>query len=197
MIELAFVLALEGSSFVMPPLAAEKAPISQVLLSPVYSSDFTCTEHFAGQLPYAGDALGTDCMVTGGVDGASGYSRMYRTDGRRNEDWYGWNAEVLSPVDGTVVGVLVNERVNRPGVLGKPPAGLVQIRREDGVVVVLAHLSQIAVRPGETVRVGQTLARVGNNGTSRSPHVHVGAWREQTNEPLQIRWDQAAMARLR
>jgi hypothetical protein len=29
---------------------------------------------------------------------------------------------------------------------------------------------------------------------ARAPHVHVGAYVEATAEPLQIRWDQRAMA---
>lgn len=191
------LVAMTIQDFVTPPLAIPAPVIETVTLGPIYAEDFTCTEHFAGQLEYAGDALGTDCMITGGVTRESGFSSMYRTDGRANEDWYGWDEEVLSPVSGTVAGVIRNSVTNTPGTMGRPPASMVQIRTDDGIIVVLAHLNDIAVRQHESVRPGQVVGRVGNNGMSRSPHIHVGAWREESAEPLQLRWDQLAMARQR
>ena len=192
------VAAKPERSFIFPPEAAAVAgAIQQVELSPLFAEDFVCAEHFDGQIPYAGDALGGDCVVTGGVDGDTGYSRPFRTDGRTNEDWYGWRAEVLSPTDGIVVGVIAKEGANVPGTLGKPPAAMLQIRRADGTIVVLAHVTDIAVKRGDRVAAGQKIARVGNNGFARSPHIHIGAWREATAEPLQIRWDLRAMAKLR
>ncbi|MEO6226149.1 MAG: M23 family metallopeptidase [Sphingomicrobium sp.] len=184
-------------TFIMPPKAVPAAVIHQVELAPIYAQDFMCSEHFAGQIPYAGDALGTDCMIVGGVDGDSGYSRAFRTDGRANGDWYGFGAQVLSPTVGVIVGVYSKPVVNVPGTLGKPPAAMVQIRRSDRIIVTLAHLDRIRVRLGDKVTAGQVLGLVGNNGFARAPHTHVGAWREGSNEPFQIRWDLKAMARLR
>lgn len=184
-------------TFIMPPKAVPSEVIHEVTLSPIYAQDFVCMEHYAGQIPYAGDALGTDCMIVGGVNGDSGYVRPYRTDGRTNADWYGYGANVLSPTDGVIAGVLSKTEVNTPGTMGKPPAAMVQIRRSDGIVVTLAHLAAIRVKRGDPVRAGDVLGVVGNNGFARAPHTHVGAWREATAEPLQIRWDLAAMARLR
>lgn len=179
----------------MPPKAVPSPVIHQVELAPIYAEDFMCSEHYAGQIPYAGDALGSDCMIVGGVDGDKGYSRPFRTDGRSNADWYGYHAEVHSPTDGVVAGVLAKTEVNTPGTMGKPPAAMVQIRRADGAIVTLAHLDQIRVKRGDQVKAGQVIGLVGNNGFARAPHIHVGAWRESTAEPLQIRWDLNAMAR--
>jgi murein DD-endopeptidase MepM/ murein hydrolase activator NlpD len=41
--------------------------------------------------------------------------------------------------------------------------------------VGLAHLAQgsVCVRPGDTVTVGQHLARVGNSGNTTEPHLHI------------------------
>lgn len=185
-------------TFIMPPKAAlVVGAIHEVELSPIFAEDFMCSQHWEGQIPYAGDALGSDCMITGGVEGDSGFSRPFRSDGRTNADWYGWHANVLSPTDGTVAGLFVKDVENVPGTMGNPPAGMLQIRRADGVIVLLAHVTDIAVIRGEPVKAGQVVAKVGNNGFARAPHIHIGAWREATAEPLQIRWDLRAMAKLR
>ena len=182
-------------TFVMPPRAATvSGEIHQILLGPIFAEPFYCVEHFFGQLDYAGDALGTDCMVGGGIAGAKGFMRPYRTTGKTNADWYGWHAEVLSPVDGVVIGMLAKPDDNVPGTMGKPPAAMLQLRTDDGRIVVLGHVTAIRVARGERVRAGQVVALDGNNGMARAPHVHVGAYVEATAEPLQIRWDQRAMA---
>ncbi len=180
---------------VVPPKAAEvTGPIEQVTLGPVFREPFLCMEHPFGQLAWAGDALGTDCMVGGGIDGMSGYMRLYRTDGKTNEDWYGWRAEVLAPVAGTVVGAFAKPGANQPGTMGKPPAAMIQILTDDGIIVVIAHVTDFRVKKGDRVTAGQVVALDGNNGMARSPHVHVGAWRQKDAIPLQIRWDLRAMA---
>ena len=180
-------------AFEEPPQAVEPAgPIETVMLHPLFAGHFVCGEHAAGQKSIAGDALGTDCQVLG-REGAS-FRRLYRSDGLRNEDWYSWGADVLSPADGVVTGLLPNPRVNEPGTMGRPPAGMMQIRRDDGITVMIGHLTDFAVALGARVKAGQRIAKVGNNGPSFAPHVHIGAARG--SEPLQIRWDQRAMGAL-
>lgn len=183
-------------AFEEPPQAVEPAgPIRTVLLHPLFKLPFVCGEHPAGEQGIAGDALGTDCQISGGVlDANRSYSRLYRTDGARNEDWFSWGAEVLAPIDGKVVGLLPNPRVNVPGTKGRPPAGMIQIEAADGLKVTYGHVTDFAVVLGDTVKAGQIIAKVGNNGPSFAPHVHVGAARGV--EPLQVRWDQRAMATL-
>jgi len=184
-------------SFIMPPKAAPvTGEIHQVLLGPLFRQPYSCTEHWAGQLPWAGDALGTDCMIGGGIEGEHGYMKPYRTDGKTNADWYGWHAEVLAPVDGTVIGVLAKDEENVPGTMGRPPAAMVQFRTDDGIIIFYAHVTDIRVKRGERVRRGQVVALDGNNGMARAPHIHVGAYVEATAEPLQIRWDLRTMAEI-
>jgi len=186
-----------AAPFTMPPKAAEvTGEIEQVMLSPLLREPFSCVEHPLGQLAYAGDALGTDCMVLGGITAQSGFARSFKTDGKTNEDWYGWHATLLAPCDGTVVGLLDKTEVNVPGTFGKPPAAMLQFRRDDGIIIVYAHVTNVQVKPGDRVTAGQPVAQVGNNGFSRAPHTHVGAWRERDGIPLQIRWDLRAMAKL-
>ena len=178
-------------------VTAIKGPIGHVLIHPLFKADYMCAEHWEGQLAYAGDDLGSDCIVYGGLAGnaKSGFSRAFRSDGKTNEDWFGWMEPVLAPFDATVAKIHINPVVNEPGQLGKPPASFVLFKHDDGTMVLMAHVADIAIKVGEKVTAGQPFARVGNNGFGRSPHVHVGAWKEKT--PLQIRFDLRAMGKLK
>ena len=162
-------------------------------LHPPVASTFTVLEHPAGQLGHLGDALGADCSV---VDFVGGWVQPFRTDGARNEDWFGWREPLLAPFDGTVVGVRDNPVVNEPGTMGSPPAAAVTFLRADGGLhVVYAHVQEVEVDVGSVVKRGQAIARIGNNGMCRHPHVHVGAW--LGDQPLQIRFDLDALGELR
>ena len=166
-------------------------PIRTVLLHRVFAGFYACSEHFDGDLPYLGDALGTDCTVfdslRGGQDPAGWFAKAYRTDGNTNEDWYGWQQPVLAPFDGTVLEVHINPVTNAPGDPNPKPASRIVFVRADGTHVMYGHVNDVRVRKGERVRAGQPVARVGNNGYARAPHIHIGAWRGKT--PLQIRFD--------
>jgi hypothetical protein len=182
------VAALANASFAM---AADES----VLLHPIYGETYSCIEHAANQLPELGDALGTDCTIERLItEGGRTWARAHQGSGRSNGDWYGYGMPVLSPCACSVVRTSVNPVLNEPGVMGKPPASMIVLRRDDGVLVLLAHVDSIQVAPGAAVVAGQPIARVGNNGVSRAPHIHIGAWRGNT--PLQIRFDQAALGKL-
>lgn len=172
--------------------AAPQKPIESVLAHPPVDAFFSCSEHFAGQFQGLGDALGADCLVTRlvEVDGRV-FMRHYEGDGRSNEQWYGWRQPLLSPCSCKVVRLHENPKVNEPGVLGEPPASSIVLEAADGTHFLLAHIQEPIVKVGDTVEAGQPIARIGNNGYGRTPHLHIGAWRG--DEPLQIRWDQTKM----
>lgn len=174
--------------------AANDAAIEAVEIAPVFYQRFACTEHVNGELSDLGDALGSDCLVLGGLGAPSDFLRLYRTNGATNEDWYGWHVEVHAPFDGIVIEAAANRATNTPGRSGQPPPGYIKFKRADQVVVVYAHLADIRVHQGDHVRVGQVVALCGNNGPAKNPHVHVGAYRDK--RPLQIRWDLAAEGRI-
>ena len=181
----------------VPPMlafAADDTPIRAVELAPLFYQRFACTEHVNGELSDLGDALGSDCLVLGGMGSSNGMIRLYKTNGAENEDWYSWHVDVHAPFDGVVTEIGVNRITNTPGNAGKPPPGYIKFQRADGVVVVYAHLDDMRVHQGDHVRVGQVVAVDGNNGTAKNPHVHVGAY--SGNKPLQIRWDLAAEGRI-
>jgi murein DD-endopeptidase MepM/ murein hydrolase activator NlpD len=174
----------------LPP-ATKPAPTA-ALIGPVFNKIFTCIEHYAGQLPSLGDALGTDCHIQAmvEVDGRM-WPRSYQGDGTQNADWYGWKQDVLAPITGTISKVNINPVENLPGVMGQGTASFVIISSADGVKVLLAHVDEVRVKEGDTVSAGQVIAKVGNNGQSRHPHIHIGAWKD--TQPLQVRFDQAAL----
>jgi hypothetical protein len=138
----------------IPPKAAEvKGAIEQVVLAPILAERYLCVDRAFGELDCAGDALGTDCMLMGGV-GTGAYPKLYHTDGKSNADWYGWHANVLAPIDGTCAYTSTPGPENTPGHLGPPDkAGSIGTKTRDGVVVTLGHLAVVLVNVGDTVRV--------------------------------------------
>jgi hypothetical protein len=185
------IVALSTSvlAFAQKASDSKKRTIEQFLAHPLFSEAYSCSEHAAGELPYLGDDLGQDCTVAAFVEsGGRAFMRAFATDGLTNEDWYGWNRVVLSPCECEVVAVNINPITNEPGKTGKPPASVIELKMSDGTHIVLAHVQASVVKVGDLIKNGQPVARVGNNGFSRVPHIHIGAWRGE--DALQIRWDQ-------
>ncbi len=184
-------------------LDGQQGPVPEVVLHPIMNDTFVCAEHAEGELEKLGDALGKDCLVirmesTGDPD--KYLPRLFRGDGLENEDWFGWEVPLLAPCEGTVAAVEDSPRTNRPGDFGPAggtatPASEIEFVCFDGVRVVYAHARNIDVAPGDSVAAGEVVAEIGNNGVSKAPHVHVGAWRGET--PLQVRFDLRVLGELR
>ena len=87
--------------------------------------------------------------------------------------------------------IRINASENDPGILGEPPASSIAFLRTDGTHILIAHIQNPRVAEGDIVVAGQTVASVGNNGYSRLPHLHIGAWLGE--DALQIRFDQSKM----
>lgn len=191
----ALTWSLATGLLLMAAARAEAADIGVALAHPLFHQPSTCIEHWEGNLQGTGDALGSDCVVERLVEeNGRAWMRMHAGDGRRNEDWFGWNEDVLSPCDCVVVRVRENRVANEPGVMGSAPSSIIVLQRSDGVHFLLAHVQAIAVKPGQRVAAGEVLGRVGNNGMSRHPHIHIGAWKDDV--PLQVRFDLRALGRL-
>lgn len=55
----------------------------------------------------------------------------------------------------------------------------------NGITTLYAHNSQLLVKVGEMVRVGQEISKVGTTGTSTGPHLHFGVMlNEETVNPM-------------
>lgn len=163
--------------------------IESVLVHPIFDKYYFCAEHPANQLNEMGDALGADCIIHEFVkNNERSWLKSYKESGLNNEDWFGWNQNVLAPIDGTITKININSITNEPGITGKGMATFLIIKNEEGINILLAHLKDIKVKLGDKVKVGQIIAKVGNNGQSWHPHIHIGAFKGNT--PLQLRFDQ-------
>lgn len=165
-----------------------------VVVHPIFRRLYATSEHYDGQLKSMGDALGVDCWIVKLVGDERKWMAAYTGDGSKNEDWFSYGSEVLAPISGVVVSLQRHDTVNEPGKMGKGRAAAITIRRPDGVHVTVAHLGDIRVEQGASLVAGQVVGTVGNNGYSRHPHIHLGAYIDET--PLQIRFDLRAVGHL-
>ena len=107
--------------------------------------------------------------------------RIFDGDGARNEQWYGFGADVLAVADGSVASVFDGMPNQGPNT---PPTGLrgprdysgnqVSLQISPGVWAIYAHLQpgSITVKTGDQVKKGQVIGRLGNSGNSSGPHLH-------------------------
>jgi murein DD-endopeptidase MepM/ murein hydrolase activator NlpD len=100
-------------------------------------------------------------------------------DGSRVADWHGYDAEVLAVSD-AVVAAVRDTIAEAPAValvahgLDKASGNYVTLDLGAGRYASYEHLKpgSILVRPGDRVRAGQVIARVGTTGDSMGPHLH-------------------------
>ncbi|HEY3815015.1 MAG TPA: M23 family metallopeptidase [Caulobacteraceae bacterium] len=123
----------------------------------------------------------------------------YRADGQTFSDYYAYGADVLAAADGKVVDIVNDAPENasflrHPGESDDAYGGRVQeaqggllakgeralagnfviIDHGDGEYSLYAHLQpgSVRVKPGEAVKQGQPIARLGSSGNSTEPHLH-------------------------
>lgn len=98
-------------------------------------------------------------------------------DGTRNRDYYCYGQPILAPVAGKVIMVVDGIPENTPGEMNAMflPGNCVEIDDGRGEYLVLAHLQpyRIAVKVGESVRLGQLIGYCGNSGNASEPHLHL------------------------
>ena len=108
--------------------------------------------------------------------------RVYEGDGSRNDQFYVYGADVYVVANGTVVSVqdgkpdATPNKAMTPKTLSDFGGNQVMLEIAPKVYAVYAHLQpgSLRVKVGDTVKVGATLAKIGNTGPSLGPHLHFG-----------------------
>ncbi|MGM0589186.1 MAG: M23 family metallopeptidase [Bacteroidota bacterium] len=157
-----------------------------LLIHPVIDGNTSSSEHEYNPNYRLGDQIGRDFSV--GKLTETGFVRRFKTDGKTNEDWYGWRKDVFAPINAKVLKVNHPDTTNVPGTMNRNarPGYIIFLRESDSTKVVYAHVREIQVSEGDQVEMGQIVGKVGNNGNSRNPHIHVGAWRADTALQIQV-----------
>ena len=113
--------------------------------------------------------------------------------GGRTRGWQHYGIDIRVPV-GTPVLAAADGTVVRTGT--HPNSGqLVVVAHADDLATVYWHLSEIDVRPDQTVRRGNPLGRSGMTGNATTPHLHFGVCRHplgQCGNRIDTGWDDPA-----
>ncbi len=103
----------------------------------------------------------------------------FRNGGGSAADYLAWNMPVFAPADGRVVRAVGHIGDNPPGHVSHEHnwGNTVVIWHYGSIYTALSHLARnsITVNPGDEVRKGALIARVGNSGRSPRPHLHLQA----------------------
>ncbi len=63
------------------------------------------------------------------------------------------------------------------------------IQHDEGFKTLYGHLSSIHVRPGQHIKAGQFVGRVGSTGWSTGPHLHFTLWQyNKLINPMKVLW---------
>lgn len=108
--------------------------------------------------------------------------RIFDGDGSKVEQHYAFGEDVLAVADGTVVSIQDGKPETPPNAPMKPETkqdyggNQVILEIAPNVFAIYAHLhpGSLTVKPGDVVKTGATLARIGNTGPSAGPHLHFG-----------------------
>jgi len=102
--------------------------------------------------------------------------KLFKTDGKTNEDYYAFGKELIAPCDAEVVLAVDGIKDNIPGELNPiyVPGNTVILKTENNEFLFFAHFKQnsIAVKQGQKVKQGELLGLCGNSGNSSEAHLH-------------------------
>lgn len=191
----AFISALRGRSWTWRRAAGFAGLCALVVTVPAYRTfpsaydaspsevdirlplDDAVTVAWGGSAPSANYHVGSpaerwayDLLVT--IDG-----RSHRGDGRSLADYHVYDQAVRAPAAGRVVAVHDGDPDAPPGQRDRRRGGgnriVLEIAPDQYLFIVHLRPGSIRVAPGESVRQGDIVARVGNSGNSSEPHLHL------------------------
>ena len=102
--------------------------------------------------------------------------KSYKTDGKRNEDYYAFGKEIIAPCDGEIVLVVEGVKDNILGEMNSFDVGgnTVILRTKNNEYLVFCHLKHHStkVSEGQMITKGTLIGLCGNSGHSSEPHLH-------------------------
>ncbi|WP_316815969.1 peptidoglycan DD-metalloendopeptidase family protein [Pedobacter nyackensis] len=102
--------------------------------------------------------------------------KSYKTDGKKNEDYYAFGQNLTAPCDAEVVFAVDGVKDNTPGVMNTllTLGNTVLLKTQNNEYILFAHFKQgtVKVKQGEKVKTGQLLGQCGNSGNSSEAHLH-------------------------
>ena len=106
--------------------------------------------------------------------GANG--RTFKSDGKKNDDYYAFGQPILSVCDAIVEEVTEGIGDNDPGVMNPRhvTGNSIILKTKAGEYILYAHFksNSLKVKKGDTIKKGQVLGLCGNSGNSSEPHLH-------------------------
>jgi Peptidase family M23 len=142
-----------------------------------------CKPNAHRDLRVAIDGIRIETAETFAIDWAKvKNARIFDGDGKRVEQYYGFDEDILAVADGTVVSIHDGMPDETPLVLMVPKStsdyggNNVFLEIAPNVFAWYAHLRQasLRVKVGDAVKAGAPLAKLGNTGPSEGPHLHFG-----------------------
>lgn len=158
-------------------------PLTSEQKDALYLSEYTAanldkTPWHGGEL-YQGDVFSTGASKRNEV--VEGFSKsritqMYGNDGHSGTDISHIGSDPYPPIYNTEDGVVTWVQTghgNAQGSTGNDSYGnLVQVTFSDGRSAIYAHLSDVLVKEGDSVKAGQQIGNMGNTGNSYGNHLH-------------------------
>ncbi|MFY0602587.1 MAG: peptidoglycan DD-metalloendopeptidase family protein [Flavobacteriaceae bacterium] len=103
--------------------------------------------------------------------------KSFKTDGKKNEDYYVFGKEITAPCDAKVVKVITGVKDNIPGKLNPKQltGNTVVLETANKEFIMMAHFKEksIVVKEGQLVKAGQLLGKCGNSGNTTEAHLHL------------------------
>lgn len=169
-----------------PDVTVNRKPVP-VIKAPVKGTNWIAFNAFGGEghrravnpvngRMYIAERYAVDWMCLG-TD-----SCLLHGDGNKNSNFYSDDAALYAVADGRVVALVDSfpdiegrsDRGNRNITLDNIIGNYITLDLGEGRFALYGHLKHksLKIKPGEIVKAGQMIARLGNSGNSDEPHLH-------------------------